>query len=361
VGSDSDKIMIRPGFLSSSERHELEVCVRSQREDHGVARRANAILLLDDGKSCQAIAEFLYIDDDTIRGWYKTYRIGGWDALSTDGWKGGQSRMTSAQKAELCVWLDGRFCRSTVEIWAHIEAQFSLVYSHSGCIKLMSRLGFEYRKPKGLPRVSSAEKQAEFIDKYDCLLNALAADEAVYFADAVHPEYQTKPAFGWVRAGSKPAIHTTAGRGRVNIHGALNLETFDAPFVEPTTVDGVSAVQLLAKIESRNPDKRLIHVIWDNAAYHKGPDVRAFLARPECRIHLIQLPPYCPHLNPIERLWGVMHQCVTYNRHYPTQKQFANAILRFFRETLPKEWKTFRSQVSDNFRVVTHEDFRVLG
>ena len=41
--------MIRPGFLSSSERRELEVCVRSQREDHGVARRANAILLLDDG------------------------------------------------------------------------------------------------------------------------------------------------------------------------------------------------------------------------------------------------------------------------------------------------------------------------
>ena len=43
--------MIRPGFLSLSERRELEVCVRSQREDHGVARRANAILLLDDGKS----------------------------------------------------------------------------------------------------------------------------------------------------------------------------------------------------------------------------------------------------------------------------------------------------------------------
>ena len=44
-------------------------------------------------------------------------------------------------------------------------------------------------------------------------------------------------------------------------------------------MDGVSAVQLLAKIEARNQDKRIIHVIWDNAAYHKGPDVRASLAR----------------------------------------------------------------------------------
>jgi transposase len=101
-------------------------------------------------------------------------------------------------------------------------------------------------------------------------------------------------------------------------------------------------------------------VIWGNAAYHKGPDVRAFLARTNCRIHLIQLPPYCPHLNPIERLWAIMHQCVTYNWHYPTQKKFADAILTFFRETLPKEWTAFRDKVSDNFRIISHDGFRIL-
>ena len=92
------------------------------------------------------------------------------------------------------------------------------------------------------------------------------ADEAVYFSDAVHPEYQTKPSYGWVKAGSNPAVTTAAGRGRVNIHGALNFESLDAPFVEPTTADGASAAQLLAKIEARNREKRLIHVICDNAA-----------------------------------------------------------------------------------------------
>ena len=64
--------MIRPGFLSTSERQDLFACVHSHREDHGVARRANAILLLDDGESCTQIAKFLYWDDDTIRCWYKT-------------------------------------------------------------------------------------------------------------------------------------------------------------------------------------------------------------------------------------------------------------------------------------------------
>jgi transposase len=224
LGTIQHMPMIRPSFFSSTERLELEACVRSQREDHGIARRANAILLLDDGKSCQAIAELLYLDDDTIRGWYNRYRIGGWEALAVDRWKGGQSRMTTAQEAALCTWLEGRFCRSTVETRYHIASEFGLEYSHSGCIKFLARLGFEYRKPKALPRAVPAEKQEEFIALYTRLLKDMGEDEAVYFADAVHPEYQTKPAFGWVKQGSHLAVKTTAGRGRVNVHGALNLE-----------------------------------------------------------------------------------------------------------------------------------------
>lgn len=352
--------MIRPNFLSREDRLELLACVKRQREDHGVARRANALLLLDDGKSCVEIAQVLYLDDDTVRGWHKHYLAEGWDAVAYDGWKGGQSRLSVAQQVALCAWLEERFCRSTVEIRAYVTAQFDLEYSHSGCVKLLARLGFEYRKPKALPRVADVAKQAEFIAIYENMLNSLADDEAVYFADAVHPEYQSKPAFGWVKKGTNPTLKTTSGRARVNIHGALNLETFDTPFVAPITVDGVSAVQLLAKIEARNPKKRIIHVIWDNAAYHKGPDVRAFLSRKNCRIHLIQLPPYCPHLNPIERLWAVMHQHVTHNRAYPTQKQFTEAILKFFRKIIPKQWPDFRTQVTDNFRIISDQNLRVL-
>ena len=306
--------MPRPNFLSSSERLELKRCVCRQREEHGIARRANAILLLDDGESCAQIAKFLYLDDDTIRGWFKVWQQDGWEALALDGWQGGRSRLTADQEAALSTWLEDRFCRSAGEIRAHIAAKFGVPYSHSGCLKLLRRLGFEYRKPKALPRVADEARQREFIAFYENLMNTLPAGEAVYFADAVHPEHQTKPAFGWVRRGSNPAVKTTTGRGRVNIHGALCLETFDAPFVEPVTVDGTSAVQLLAKIEANNPGKSTIHVIWDNAPYHRCAEVRRWLARSGCRIRLIRLPTYCPHLNPIERLWAVMHAHVTHNR-----------------------------------------------
>lgn len=219
---DSVLVMIRPNFLSVANRHELERCVRRHREDHGIARRANAILLLDKGKNCAEIAEFLYLDDNTIRSWYKDYQEAGWEALSLDGWQGGKSRITLDQEAGLCTWLEGRFCRSAGEIRAYIKSKFGPSYSHSGCLKLLRRLGFEYRKPKALPRVADETKQAGFIEFYEALMNNLPADETVYFADAVHPEHQTKPAFGWVRKGSNPAVKTTSGRGRVNIHGAIS-------------------------------------------------------------------------------------------------------------------------------------------
>jgi hypothetical protein len=94
VVMDSDLLMIRPNFLSAANRLELEQCLRRHREEYGIARRANAILLLDKGKSCAEIAEFLYLDDDTIRGWFKVFRQEGWDTLAHDGWQGGQSRET---------------------------------------------------------------------------------------------------------------------------------------------------------------------------------------------------------------------------------------------------------------------------
>ena len=86
---DSCFRMNRSNFLSLEDRRELLAFVKRQREDHGVARRANALLLLDDGKSCVEIAQVLYLDDATVRGWHKQYVAEGWDAVAYDGWKGG--------------------------------------------------------------------------------------------------------------------------------------------------------------------------------------------------------------------------------------------------------------------------------
>ncbi len=324
------------------------------------ARRANALLLLDDGKSCVEISQVLYLDDDTVRGWHKQYVAEGWDAVAYDGWKGGQSRLAVAQQVALCAWLKERFCRSTVEIRTYVTAQFDLRYSHSGCIKLLVRLGFEYRKPKALPRVADEAKQAAFISQYEALMNGLAADEMVVFSDAVHPEHQSRPAHGWFPMGQKTALKATSGRKRLNIQGALDLETFQFTFVEGEKINAQTTRQMLEKLERNNQTKTAIHVFIDNARYHHAKILKPWLDSPERRVKLHFLPAYAPHLNPIERLWGVMHKWVTHNRHYATFNQFTEAIFDFFRKTLPEKWPELRNTVTNNFRVVSLKEYKVI-
>ena len=102
------------------------------------------------------------------------------------------------------------------------------------------------------------------------------------------------------------------------------------------------------------------YVFLDNARYHHAKLVREWLARPGRRIKLHFIPPYCPHLNPIERLWGLMHRNVTHNKCYATCGHFADATLDFLRDKVPKNWASFRDSVTDNFRVINPKDFRVL-
>lgn len=106
--------------------------------------------------------------------------------------------------------------------------------------------------------------------------------------------------------------------------------------IEVDTVDALSTIKLLEAIEAFYPLLAFIHVFLDNAHYHHAKLVEEWLARPSCRIRLHFIPAYCPHLNLIERLWGVMHKHMTYNKCYATYKEFVNAMLHFLREKVPK-------------------------
>ena len=210
----SSLAMVRGGFLSAKERTALQAVMRHPSETHGVARRANAILLLDDGWNCAKVAEALYLDDDTVRTWFKRYQAGGLDEMTVFDWKGRSGDLSRERMAGLSARLGERLMRDSGEVAAYIAARWGVVYSPSGCVALLHRLGFEDKRPESLPACSDEARQAAFISRYDQLLNGLAADEVVYFADAVHPEYQSRPAHGWVRTGNKVALRRTSGRQR---------------------------------------------------------------------------------------------------------------------------------------------------
>ena len=73
--------MIRPRFLDSESRRDLIELARDGSTAHRLGRRANALVLLDDGMSCSAVAQVLLLDDDTVRSWYQLYQEDGIEGL----------------------------------------------------------------------------------------------------------------------------------------------------------------------------------------------------------------------------------------------------------------------------------------
>src|ERR1700730_9037606 len=194
--------------------------------------------------------------------------------------------------------------RSTHQIGACIETEFGLVYeSRSGLIALLHRLGLEYHKPDVIPRKLDEEKQKAFIESYNKLLNSLTDNEAVVFADAVHPTHAARPAGCWAPSQENLAIEQTSGRQRINIHGAIDLQTGRTHMIEALTIDAASTIRLLESIEALYPMLVLIHVFLDNALYHHAKLVREWLARTRCRFQPQFIPHSCTQLNTRTGLW----------------------------------------------------------
>jgi transposase len=207
--------MIRRGFLDSESRRDLIELARDGSAAHRLARRANALVLLDKGMSCQSVADVLLLDNDTIRTWYQLYQEDGIEGLASFGHEGGACRLTAQQQDKLKAWISETLPRTTRAVGAWIAAECGILYqTRSGLIALLHRLGMEHRKPKAISRKLDPAKQAAFIKAHDALMNRLSADEAVIFADAVHPTHAVRPVGCWAPKEVPVAVEQSSGWNR---------------------------------------------------------------------------------------------------------------------------------------------------
>ena len=310
--------------------------------------------------SCEAIAKVLLLDDDTIRTWYRLYEEDGIEGLTNFSYEGSACQLSGEQQEKLKAWVATALPRTTRQVGAWIENEFGVVYEgRSGLIALLHRLGLEYHKPNVIPRKLDEEKQKAFIEGYEKLLNSLGDDEAVLFADAVHPTHAARPV--GCSAPAKRSSRSSRRAASTHQHSRR-----DRPGDR-------------ANPDDRGPDHRRRlddqaaaidrGALSDAGAHPCFPGQRALsscqaragmVALPGRRIKLHFIPTYCPHLNPIERLWGLMHRNVTHNKCYATCAQFADATLSFLREKVPGNWADLCNSVTDNFRVINPKDFRVM-
>lgn len=332
-------------FLDKIQRQELIDELKIERSRR-YAERIKVILLLDDNKTYKNISEYLFLDNGTIANYKKRYREGGLEGLIIDDYKTRRTKLNEFEELELADSIEEITFLSTKEIVTFIKKKYKVKYSISGCTNLLHRLGFSYKKSKGVPGKAKIDLQEEFIEMY----KALDPDAKVYFGDATHPLHNTVLTSCWIKTGEEKEVFTNSGRGRVNIFGAVCVYNHDIVTRSYNTINQISVCDFLKVLRSRNPDmEETIFFVLDNGPSNKALSVRD-LAK-ELNIELIFLPAYSPNLNPIERLWKFFKKKVLYNQYHEKFKDFKTACSSFFRG-IRKYKPELKALLTDNFTAV---------
>lgn len=328
-----------------SDLREAHTELREKRD----ADRVKAIILLGSGWSATDVAEALLIDRNTIRTYYRKYKKGGLDKLLQTKHVGSVSFLSVSQANELDEYLQENLHLTAKSVAAYIKKCWQVCYSERGVTALLHRLGYVYKKPKLIPGKANAKAQLEFLEKYKQLKQDKQPDDLILFMDGVHPQHNPVMACGWIKRGVEFPIKSNTGRQRLNVNGAVNIDSLETVCRFYDTINGAATIDLCKAIEERYPEAGAIYIICDNARYYRSKEVRQFLET--SRIELVFLPPYAPNLNLIERYWKYFKKVILYNHYYETFKEFKIACENFFSEP-EKHVANLRSLLTENFQII---------
>jgi transposase len=296
--------------LTAHERDELRSLHRRVKQPFQ-ADRIKAVLLLDGGWTCERVAEALLIDDETVRRWEKRYLGHGVEGLLVRDCQGSDSKLDDGAQAELKQHLEQTLYQTTKEIIHYVLSTYGVAYSLSGMHALLHRMEFVYKKCRHIPSKADEAKQRAFVEEYQQLKEQKKPQDRILFVDGCHPQHNSLLAYGWIPKGKEHLIPANTGRQRLNINGALDIDTLEVVTRNDETLNAESTIAFFQEIERSFPLASVIYLILDNARYYRARAVTEFLH--DSRIRLMFLPSYSPNLNIIERLWRFFKKNVLYN------------------------------------------------
>lgn len=332
--------------LSAEQKRELELLHRHE-DDSRVCDRIKAVLLRSEGWNQRQIAQALRIHEETVRQHLRDWEQ---DKKLKPENGGSWSRFTEDQTEKLIAHLEKNLYTKVLDICGYVQRTYEMNYTVSGMTKWLWEHGFSYKKPKETPAKADVEKQEMFIEEYLQLVDETPIDEPIVFFDSMHPTMATKVSCGWIKKGVDKRIKKSASRTRVNVMGAIELRTMNVVTSRPDFVNTESTIEFFKQLKASYPLALRVHVILDQAGYHRSELVKVFAKAEGIELHY--LPPYSPNLNPIERLWKVMNERIRNNRFFKSAKEFRETIAHFFEKTLPNIAPTLRDRINDNFEII---------
>jgi transposase len=330
--------MARGIRLTDAQFDELDD-LRSSTRCADVFRNCSIILLSSGGHTIAAIAELLGCSPETVKRIRRLYRQRGAAALHPDKPPGRPSAADRDFRDALAQTVAtnprqfgyGFTTWSTARLAAHLAKTTGIQLSPAQVRRLLRQEGFSVHRPKhtlkGKRDEAAYQRAKAQLRRLKKQAVAEDADEVLIFQDEV--EIHRLPALAriWAQVGRQPEVPTPGTNEKRVVYGGIDYATGTLTYTVAATKSGVHFLAFLVSLVTVYAGKK-IRLVCDNGRFHTTKAVQAWLQANQDKITIFWLPPYCPSLNLIERLWGHLKRTVLANVLFETVDDLVRAFVK---------------------------------
>lgn len=208
-------------------------------------------------------------------------------------------------------WCRTRWSCATLSL--QVVAQCGYQVSRETVRRTLHQLGYAWKRARHAARDDDPERVSK-LARIRHLIETLPKQAALFYADELDIHLLPKLGYEWMLKASQTQVMTPGANQKSYLAGALNYLSGKMLHVVGERKNRWLFIDLLKVIDRACPPTRIekIYVVVDNYGIHKARAVGDWLSN-HPRFELVWLPSYCPRANPIERVFGDVHDKCTRN------------------------------------------------
>jgi len=220
-----------------------------------------------------------------------------------------------------------------------LQAKHGIAVSAETVCRWLHEIGWVWKRAK-LVAQDDDPHRIERLARIRFVHDHLQTHEVLVFADELDIHLLPKVGAAWMRQGTQAEIMTPGTNEKHYLAGALHLATGKVLYcLGPRKNNGLFR-ELLALLDRTYPAGQItrIYVVVDNYCIHKAKAVQQWVAS-HPRFALLWLPTYCPRANPIERVFGDIHDKCTRNHQRKRLRDLVQDVEQHMEENGPWQYK----------------------
>lgn len=303
-----------------------------------ISERAHTVLLSSRGYTPVQIADVLFRDEKTIREWIKLFhefRISSLFPKYFDNQNA--SKLTKEQREQVSKILKSppsefglpKSFWDVSTLRDYIVAHFGVVYQSPQTYHFLFKISnFSFKKPAKFDVKRNDILVKERVEEIRKTINPMLSDPdwVVLVSDESRIVWEAIVRRCWLPKGKKTILKVHRQTEYQNFIGFLNLKTGKPQLYAIPWQNQKEIIKALKLIQQKYKGKRIC-LIWDNAAYHKGKEIRQELKTSLRDFYLINFAPYAPDTNPQEHIWKYSKDQIA-NTQFNSMKELVQSFKR---------------------------------